>query len=174
MILSTKEDFEKAVLSGEEIKYSKVFYTGEIDTSVLNLAPVAFAGELEQKVSEQPKIGDYNKDLGVFAGYLHGKQVWVGMKDEPEQMTWDEAMKWAKKNKKHIPTIDELTVAYLHKDEINASLEANGGEPFKEDDWYRSSSECSSYVSWILYMISGTRGSSGKLTHGYVRVFQLV
>lgn len=174
MILSTKEDFEKAVLSGEEIKYSTVFYTGEIDTSVLNLAPVAFAGELEQKVSEQPKIGDYNKDLGVFAGYLHAKQVWVGMKDEPEQMTWDEAMKWAKKNKKHIPTIDELTVAYLHKDEINASLEANGGEPFKEDDWYWSSSECSSGSSWSLIMTNGYRNYCHKSNDFYVRVFQLV
>lgn len=158
MILNIKEDFEKAILSGEEIKHSTVFYTGE----------------LEQTVSEQPKIGDYNKDLGVFAGYLHGKQVWVGVKDEPEQMTWDEAMEWAEENKKHISTIDELTVAYLHKDEINASLEANGGEPFKEDDWYWSSSECSTSSSWGLTMTDGYRNYGGKTYAGYVRVFQLV
>ena len=120
------------------------------------------------------KIGDYDKDLGVFAGYLHGKQVWVGMKDEPEQMTWDEAMEWAKKNKKHIPTIDELTVAYLHKDEINAALKANGGEPFKEDDWYWSSSEYSSYGSWGLDVHDGYRNYGNKLNGYYVRVFQLV
>lgn len=120
------------------------------------------------------KIGDYDKDLGVFAGYLHGKQVWVGMKDEPEQMTWAETMKWAKKNKKHIPTIDELTVAYLHKDEINAALEANGGEPFKEDDWYWSSSEYSEDYSWELGMTNGSRSSYYKGSSGYVRVFQLI
>ena len=165
MILNTKGDFEKAVLNGEEIKHSTVFYTGELANVTEN---VTNANSLTLK------IGDYDKDLGVFAGYLHEKQVWVGMKDEPEQMTWDEAMKWAKKNKKHIPTIDELTVAYLHKDEINASLEANGGEPFKEDDWYWSSSECSSYGSWGLYMNNGYRGYYGKYNSGYVRVFQLV
>ena len=120
------------------------------------------------------KIGDYDKDLGVFAGYLHGKQVWVGMKDEPEQMTWDEAMEWAKKNKKHIPTIDELTVAYLHKDEINAALKANGGEPFKEDDWYWSSSESSGSGSWLLYMNDGYRNYYNEYNYYYVRVFQLV
>lgn len=120
------------------------------------------------------KIGDYDKDLGVFAGYLHGKQVWVGMKDEPDLMTWDEAMKWAKKNKKHIPTIDELTVAYLHKDEINAALEANGGEPFKTDGRYWSSSEYSGNSSRGLNMNNGYRTYYNKDYDYYVRVFQLV
>lgn len=89
-------------------------------------------------------------------------------------MTWDEAMEWAKKNKKHIPTIDELTVAYLHKDEINAALKANGGEPFKTDDWYWSSSECSASNSWLLDMTNGYRDYYYKLNYYYVRVFQLV
>ena len=158
MILSTKEDFEKAVLNGEEIKHSTIFYIGE----------------LKQTVSEQPKIGDYNKDLGVFAGYLHKKEVWVSLHDEPEQMTWKQATEWAEKNNKNIPTIDELTVAYLHKDEINAALEANGGEPFKEDDWYWSSSEFSTGGSWALGMGSGYRNDYDEYGNFYVRVFQLV
>ncbi len=157
MILNTKEDFEKAVLNGEEIKHSTVFYTGK----------------LEQVTPEQLKIGDYSPKLGVFAGYLHGKQVWVGMKDEPKEMTWNEAMKWTKENNKHIPTIDELTVAYLHKDEINTALEANGGEPFV-NDYYWSSSEYSSYGSWYLYMGSGARDYYYKTNHYSVRCFQLV
>lgn len=157
MILNTKKDFEKAILNGEEIKYSTVFYTGK----------------LEQVTPEQLKIGDYSPKLGVFAGYLHGKQVWVGMEDEPEEMTWNEAMEWAKKNNKHIPTIDELTVAYLHKDEINTALEANGGEPFI-DDYYWSSSEDSYNISWPLGMGSGARYNYGKSSSHYVRCFQLV
>lgn len=172
MILTTKEDFEKAVLSGEEIKHSTVFYTGELDTSILKIAPVAFVGD--QTVSEQPKIGDYNPSLGVFAGYLHGKQIWVAMKDEPEQMFWHKAMEWAKKNNKHIPTIDELTIAYLHKDEINTTLKANGGEPFKEYCWYWSSSEYSNGISWILTMDNGNRGDNNKNNNNYVRCFQLL
>lgn len=126
------------------------------------------------ETSKSLEIGDHNPELGIFAGYLHGKQVWVEMKDEPEQMTWDEAMEWAKTNDRHIPSIDELTVAYLHKDEINAALKANGGEPFKEDDWYWSSSEFSNSYSWILDMYNGTRNVSLKSYYYYVRVFQLV
>lgn len=126
------------------------------------------------ETSNSLEIGDYAPELGVFAGYLHGKQVWVGMNDEPKQMTWDEAMEWAEENNKHIPSIDELTLAYLHKDEINAALEANGGEPLKEDDYYWSSSEFSSGNSWLLYMISGSRYYYYKNDYNYVRSFQLV
>lgn len=126
------------------------------------------------ETSKSLEIGDYNPELGVFAGYLHKKQVWVGMNDEPEQMTWAEAMAWAKENNKHIPTIDELTVAYLHKDEINAALEANGGEPLKEDDWYWSSSEYNSYYSWELSMLNGGRDYGSKGSDYYVRSFQLL
>lgn len=120
------------------------------------------------------EIGDYAPELGVFAGYLHGKQVWVGMNDEPKQMTWNEAMEWTKENNKHIPLIDELTLAYLHKDEINAALEANGGEPLKEDDWYWSSSEYSSNISWKLTLNTGYRGGYYKDSIYYVRSFQLI
>lgn len=126
------------------------------------------------ETSNSLEIGDYAPELGVFAGYLHKKQVWVGMNDEPEQMTWAEAMAWAKENNKHIPTIDELTVAYLHKDEINAALEANGGEPLKEDDWYWSSSEYDSDYSWLLGMTGGYRDNANKTYNSYVRSFQLL
>lgn len=126
------------------------------------------------ETSNSLEIGDYAPELGVFAGYLHGKQVWVGMNDEPKQMTWNEAMEWAKENNKHIPSIDELTLAYLHKDEINAALEANGGKPLKEDDYYWSSSECNSGSSWILTMTNGYRTNYSKSDYFYVRSFQLV
>lgn len=52
MILNTKEDFEKAVLKGEEIKHKAVFYTGELD-----------------KQSEPIwAIGSYDTKLGIYAG----------------------------------------------------------------------------------------------------------
>lgn len=141
MILTTKQDFENAILHGEEIKTQTIFYTGEL-----------------VKGKDMLNIGDYDKDKGIFAGYLHGKQVWVGMNDEPEQMTWDEAMN-LEKSGRHVPTIDELTLAYLHKDEINQALIKHGGEAFKEDDYYWSSSEFGNDYSWVLYMGSGFRSN---------------
>lgn len=156
MILTTKQDFENAILHGEEIKTQTIFYTGEL-----------------VKGKDMLNIGDYDKDKGIFAGYLHGKQVWVGMNDEPEQMTWDEAMN-LEKSGRHVPTIDELTLAYLHKDEINQALIKHGGEAFKEDDYYWSSSEYNNLSSWILSMGSGYRSNHSLNTNYYERCFQLL
>lgn len=157
MILNTKEDFEKAILSGEEIKHKTVFYTGELSKKPVNLA-----------------IGTFDEKLGVYAGELRGKQVWVALKDGPKQMTWEKAKEWCEKQGGHLPSIDELTVAYLNKEVVNKALVEHGGKPFKEDDWYWSSSECNNKYSWILYMGSGNRNYLDKNYTGYERCFQLV
>lgn len=157
MILNTKQDFENAILKGEKIKTKTIFYTGELE--------------------EQPntlEIGTYDRSKGVYCGELNGKQIWCDLHDAPEQLTWKQAVKYAKEKGGQLPSIDELTVAYLHKDEINAALEANGGEPFKKDDYYWSSSEYSNNLSWALYMDSGYRLNYNKYHGYYVRVFQLV
>lgn len=157
MILSTKEDFEKAILSGKEIKYSTVFYTDELPDSV-----------------SVPQFGDVNKDGFVYIGTFRDVQLWINKFDAPEQMTFNEAKKYAEDNKCHIPTIDQLTFVYLSKDEINKALKAAGGEPLKEDDWYWSSSEYNSTSSWVLNMTNGNRYDYNKYTNYYVRSFQLI
>lgn len=120
------------------------------------------------------EIGDYDPKYGVFAGYLHKKEVWVGLKDEPEEMSWYEAMNWATENNKHIPSVDELTLAYLHKDEINSTLKVKGGEPFKTNNHYWSSSEVISGGSWALNMGSGFRGYGHNFNNYYLRSFQIL
>lgn len=153
---------------------NRLFSQMEKDFSAFVNSANKFMEQQKAGGTQTLEIGDYDPELGIFSGYLYGKQVWVGMKDEPEQMTWNEAMEWAKENNKHIPSIDELTVAYLHKDEINATLKANGGEPLKEDDWYWSSSECDSTDSWRLDMGNGDRDYGYKNINRYVRSFQLI
>lgn len=157
MLLNTKEDFEKALLNGEEIKHKTVFYTGELSEKPVN-----------------PAIGTFDEKLGVYAGELRGKQVWVALKDGPKQMTWENAKEWCEKQGGHLPSIDELTVAYLNKEAVNKALVENGGKPFKEDDYYWSSSEYDTGNSWLLNMGSGDRDYSGKSYDGYERCFQLV
>lgn len=157
MILNTKEDFENAILSGEEIKHKTVFYTGEIDETPTNLA-----------------IGTFDEKLGVYAGELRGKQVWVALKDAPKQMTWEKAKEWCEKQGGHLPSIDELTVAYLNKEAVNKALVEHGGKPFKEDDWYWSSSECNSSYSWRLDMGSGYRSDYVKIYYYSERCFYLI
>lgn len=157
MILSTKEDFEKAILNGEEIKHSTVFYTDELPGSI-----------------SAPQFGDVNNDGFVYIGTFRDVQLWINKFDASEQMTFNEAKKYAKNNKCHIPTIEQLTFTYLYKDEVNTALEAAGGEPLKEDDYYWSSSESGSDNSWGLIMSNGGRYNHNKGSNLYVRSFQLV
>ncbi|MBS4773092.1 MAG: hypothetical protein KHX55_02315 [Proteobacteria bacterium] len=157
MILQTKEDFENAILSGEEIKHSTVFYTGEIESN-----------------EQQPNLGYCRDDGFVFLGNFKGKELWVYKFDASIQMTYDEAVKYVKKNNCSLPDIDQLTCLYLFKEEMNKAFEACGGEPLKEDDYYWSSSEYSSSGSWKLNMNVGYRGNFDKSNYAYVRSFQLI
>lgn len=157
MILQTKEDFEKAILSGEEIKHQTVFYTGELDGQTHNL-----------------EVGAYDPSKGVYCGELCGKQIWCDLHDAPEQMDWKSAMKHAKDKKRQLPSIDELTVVYLNREKINKALVANGGDEFKTDDYYWSSSENYSDASWVLDMGSGNRNDFNKTNYHYLRCFQLL
>lgn len=157
MILQTKEDFEKAVLSGEEIKTKTVFYTGELDSR-----------------SDSLEVGAYDRSKGIYCGELYGKQIWCDLHDAPEKMNWNDAMQYAKQKGGQLPSIDELTVVYLNREKINKALIDNGGDEFKTDDYYWSSSEYVSDISGVLNMGSGNRYSASKDNYGYVRVFQLL
>ena len=150
MILTTKEQFEQAVLTRQEIKNKTVFYIGELES---------YNNEL--------LIGTYSPDKGIYAGTTKGKKVYVKLKDEPKPLTWEEAVE-ACKDKGHLPTKEELMIIYANKDIINKALVDNGGEPLRED-YYWSSTENDNYDSWELCMSNGFVGNSSKNGTGYVR-----
>ena len=54
----------------------------------------------------------------------------------------------------HIPSLGELYFMLAHFTQINAALEAVGGEPL-HDDWYWSSTQYSAADAWILYLSDG-------------------
>lgn len=140
MILETKKDFEATILKGEEIKYKTVFYTGE----------------LEEREIERPlyDIGSYDTRYGVYAGMCKNKQIWVALKNAPEEKTWDEAIAYCDGDT-HLPTKEELMLIYVNKDIINEALNAAGGEPLKEE-WYWSSSEYDYDYAWAQSFNHGT------------------
>ena len=117
-------------------------------------------------ISDELPIGTYSPDKGIYAGTANGKQVWVVMNDAPNMMGWGEAMEYPKDGY-HLPTKEELMIIYANKDIINKALVDNGGEPFKEDYW--SSTEYSSYSSWLLYMGNGNITTDHKNSNYYVR-----
>ena len=69
----------------------------------------------------------------------------------------------------YIPSLGELYFMLAHFTQINAALEAVGGEPLR-NDWYWSSTQYSATDAWGLYLSDGNANLSTKATsQGRVR-----
>lgn len=61
----------------------------------------------------------------------------------------------------YIPSLGELYFILAHFTQINAALEAVGGEPLR-NDWYWSSTQYSAASAWTLYLSNGRAGGGTK------------
>lgn len=69
----------------------------------------------------------------------------------------------------YIPSLGELYFILAHFTQINAALEAVGGEPLR-NDWYWSSTQYSATTAWLLYLNDGNAGIDTKAAYqGRVR-----
>ena len=66
----------------------------------------------------------------------------------------------------YIPSLGELYFILAHFTQINAALEAVGGEPLR-NDWYWSSTQYSATHAWGLYLTNGLALSYSKATGQY-------
>ena len=66
----------------------------------------------------------------------------------------------------YIPSLGELYFMLAHFTQINAALEAVGGEPLR-NDWYWSSTQFSTTNAWYLYLNDGYATSCTKATYQY-------
>jgi hypothetical protein len=66
----------------------------------------------------------------------------------------------------YIPSLGELYFILAHFTQINAALEAVGGEPLR-NDWYWSSTQYSATNAWTLYLSSGGAGNTTKAAYRY-------
>ena len=64
----------------------------------------------------------------------------------------------------YIPSLGELYFMLAHFTQINAALEAVGGEPLR-NDWYWSSTQYSATNAWGLTLSNGIAANSTKATH---------
>lgn len=148
MILETKEDFEKAIITRKEIKQKVIFYTEEDS----ELSPIVVD-------SEKPKIGDLYKN-GIYIGSYNGKDVVMALKDEGEY-TFDEAMD--SEDKRPLSFLEWLL--YLeNKEIIDKKLKEHGGEPLK-GEYYWSSSEYYSNHAWTVRPSDGGMYDYGNKTN---------
>lgn len=104
------------------------------------------------------------KPVGVRAAAINGRVIIIALQDEPQQMSWYDAVKIG------IPTKNEWMAIAENLDAVNEALVRAGGEPLKKS-WYWSSSEYSSYYAWLSYLTNsyGLGGNYGKGYTNYVR-----
>ena len=102
--------------------------------------------------------------VGVRAATINGRTIVLGLRDEPEQMNWHDAVKLG------IPTKNEWMAIAENLDAVNKALVRAGGEPLK-NDWYWSSSEYDGSLAWYSYFGSsyGLDWYSKNYDTGYVR-----
>lgn len=81
------------------------------------------------------------KPVGVRAAAINGRVIIIALQDEPQQMSWYDAVKVG------IPSKEELLAIAENFDEINRAFVRAGKKPIKKG-WYWSSSEYSSYYAW--------------------------
>lgn len=85
------------------------------------------------------------KPVGVRAAAINGRVIIIALQDEPQQMSWYDAVKIG------IPTKNEWMAIAENLDAVNEALVRAGGEPLKKS-WYWSSSEYSSNLAWRSYL----------------------
>lgn len=103
------------------------------------------------------------KPVGVRAAAINGRVIIIALQDEPQQMSWYDAVKIG------IPTKNEWMAIAENLDAVNEALICAGGEPLKKS-WYWSSSESDYDWAWYstLYLSYGL-GSGNKSYSNYVR-----
>lgn len=98
---------------------------------------------------------------GIYIGELDEKPVVVSLKQPIEEMTWYDAMEYAKNIGERLPTQRECMLAFIHKDKLNEALKANGGDVW-DNKWYWSSSEYNDNRAWSVYSNDGYIDWDGK------------
>lgn len=92
---------------------------------------------------------------------------YLDAKHSEKEMTWDEAMAYAKKAGKELPSQHEMFAILFFKDEINAILKEHGGDLLTE--WAWASTEFSASYAWVVLFNIGYVGYAYKYVSRYVR-----
>lgn len=85
------------------------------------------------------------RPIGVRAAAINGRVIIIALQDEPQQMSWYDAVKIG------IPTKNEWMAIAENLDAVNEALVRAGGEPLKKS-WYWSSSEYDGKWAWGSYL----------------------
>lgn len=92
---------------------------------------------------------------GIYIGELDNKPVVVSFKQPVGEMTWHDAMEYAKNIGERLPTQRECMLMFAFKDKLNKVLKVNSGHLLDDNwGWYWSSTKCGHHV-WTINSSSG-------------------
>lgn len=112
-----------------------------------------------QAISAEPKIAPWavekdGKVVGVAVPIINKVFYFDDVPEDDKEMSWDDAMAFAKERGRELPTKRELHLCYFFKDEINAIAEAAGHPDFLSG-WIWSSTEYGTSYAWNVNFYSG-------------------
>ena len=140
------------------------------------IAGAGVGKNVEEAPAPQPETTEVKSDFSNLnptwdeereAVFIPIINKYLDAKRSAKEMTWDEAMAYAKKAGKELPSKHEMFAILFFKDEINAILEEHGGDLLTE--WAWASTEYSAFIAWFVYFSNGYVTDSYKYDNGYVR-----
>ena len=152
------------------IKSSETASNVEIDETVKWLESYrvrTHAGATNSKIAPWAVEKD-GKVVGVAVPIINKVFYFDDVPEDDKEMSWDDAMAFAKERGRELPTTRELHLCFFFKDEINAIAEAAGHPDFLSG-WIWSSTECSTSTAWSVYFPSGSVYNSSKYLSYVVR-----
>ena len=108
--------------------------------------------ETGQKIAPWPIKDKDGKIVGVGVPIIN--KAFYFDQSPDEEMTWDDAMAYAKKFGRKLLKKEELMLCYYFKDAINA-IAAEAGHPDFLSGWIWSSTEYNTTYAWFVYFNSG-------------------
>lgn len=121
----------------------------------------------ENRVEPWAIKNDAGDIIGVGVPIINKAFYFADVPEGDKEMTWDDAVAFAKKRGRTLASKAELMLCYYFKAAINAIAEEAGVEGFL-DDWVWSSTEYNTYTAWTVNFNNGLVGTFGKYYTLYV------
>ena len=101
------------------------------------------------------------KVIGVAVPVINKVFYFADVPEDDERMEWKEAMDYAAKRGRSLPTQKELMICFYFKDAINAIAEEAGHPDFLYG-WIWSSTEYNQNNAWNVYFNNGNVNNNSK------------
>ena len=169
LIISSNHVFDNAeALVNKAVEYSDALINALERKNGVVKEQTNSANNLSEPESTSDVVSIVEQDGQKYVRLHAGKyDICIDLHDAPNEMSWDDAKKYAEDKGMRLFTLEEGLLMYCFKDEINAKLKEAGGDELREDDYRWSGAESSRYTARYVLFSDGYAGGNLK-NNGYV------